>query len=88
MSQRKTATGEYLDPREFGELLNLNRESIYKAISRGELQAVRVGRAIRLPRSQLDHLAAGRTGGRRSSTLRCLARAAAADVVPGPEEMS
>ena len=87
MSQKKTATGEFLDPRAFGELLDLNRESIYKAISRGELQAVRVGRAIRLPRSQLDHLAAGRTGDRRSSTLRCLARAAAADVVAGPEEM-
>lgn len=54
MSQKKTATGEFLDPRAFGELLDLNRESVYRAISRGELQAVRVGRAIRLPRAQLE----------------------------------
>ena len=59
MSQKKTATGEFLDPRAFGELLDLNRESVYKAIERGELQAVRVGRAIRLPRSQLEDLLAG-----------------------------
>jgi excisionase family DNA binding protein len=59
MSERKTATGEFLDPRAFGELLDLNRESVYRAISRGELQAVRVGRAIRLPRAQLDALLAG-----------------------------
>jgi len=58
MSQKKTATGDYLDPRAFGELLDLNRESIYRAIARGELQAVRVGRAIRLPRAQLDALMA------------------------------
>jgi excisionase family DNA binding protein len=58
MSERKTSTGEFLDPRAFGQLLDLNRESIYRAISRGELEAVRVGRAIRLPRSQLDNLLA------------------------------
>jgi excisionase family DNA binding protein len=56
MSQRKTATGEFLDPRAFGELLDLNRESVYRAIARGDLQAVRVGRSIRLPRAQLDAL--------------------------------
>jgi excisionase family DNA binding protein len=58
MSQRKTSSGEFLDARAFGELLDLNRESIYRAISRGELQAVRIGRAIRLPRAQLDALLA------------------------------
>jgi excisionase family DNA binding protein len=58
MSERKTATGEYLDPRAFGELLDLNRESVYRAIARGDLQAVRVGRSIRLPRAQLDTLLA------------------------------
>ena len=56
MSERKVSSGEFLDARAFGELLDLNRESIYRAISRGELQAVRVGRAIRLPRAQLDAL--------------------------------
>jgi excisionase family DNA binding protein len=59
MSQRKTATGEFLDPREFGKMLNMNRESIYRAISRGDLLAVKIGGAIRLPRSQLDALLAG-----------------------------
>ena len=54
MSERKQRpTGDYLDPRSFGALLDLNRESIYRAIARGELQAVRIGRAIRLPVSQL-----------------------------------
>ena len=58
MSERKTATGEFLDPRAFGKILDLNRESIYRAISRGELRAIRIGRAIRLPRDQLDDLLA------------------------------
>ena len=59
MSERKTANGTYLDARAFGELLDLNRESVYRAIARGELQAVRVGRSIRLPRAQLDNLLIG-----------------------------
>ena len=56
MSERKVSDGTYLDARGFGKLLGLNRESIYRAVSRGELQAVRVGRSIRLPRAQLDAL--------------------------------
>jgi excisionase family DNA binding protein len=63
MSERKTATGEFLDPRAFGRLLDLNRESIYRAIARGDLQAVRVGRSIRLPRAQLDSLVIGADDG-------------------------
>jgi excisionase family DNA binding protein len=63
MSERKTATGEFLDARAFGELLDLNRESVYRAIARGELQAVRVGRSIRLPRAQLDSLLIGTDDG-------------------------
>lgn len=58
MSLKKTATGDFLDPRTFGELLDLNRESVYKAIARRELKAVRIGRAIRLPRAQLDAMLA------------------------------
>lgn len=56
MSERKSATGEYLDARTMGAMLNINRESVYRAIARGELQAIRVGRSIRLPRAQLDAL--------------------------------
>ena len=59
MSERKTASGEFLDARAFGALLDLNRESVYKAIARGELKALRVGRVIRLPRAQLDALLIG-----------------------------
>ena len=51
-------TGEYLDARAFGELIDLSRESVYRAVARGDLQAVRVGRSIRLPRAQLDLLLA------------------------------
>jgi excisionase family DNA binding protein len=56
MSGRKTATGEYLDPRTMGAMLNINRESVYRAIARGDLLAIRVGRSIRLPRAQIDAL--------------------------------
>ncbi len=60
MSLRKTApTGEFLDPRSFGELLDLSRETVYRLIARGELKAFRVGSAIRLPRKQLDSLLSG-----------------------------
>ncbi len=52
MSKRKeTPTGDYLDPKSFGALVDLNRESIYRAIERGELRAIRIGRAIRCKRS-------------------------------------
>lgn len=63
MSQRKTSTGEFLSAREFGEMLDLNRESVYRAIARGELAFLTVGRAIRLPRSQIDDLLAGKSQG-------------------------
>ena len=57
MSERKISSGEFLSPRAFAELLDVNRETIYRAIARGDLQAaVRVGRSIRLPRAQLDAL--------------------------------
>ncbi len=64
MSERKTATGEYLDARTMGAMLNINRESVYRAIARGDLQAIRVGRSIRLPRAQPDTLL---TGGNRDA---------------------
>jgi excisionase family DNA binding protein len=59
MSERKVSSGLYVDARSFGELLDLNRESVYRAIARGDLQAVRVGRSIRLPIAQLDSLVIG-----------------------------
>ena len=57
MSERKPEpTGEFLDPKSFGQLVDIHRESVYRAIARGDLQAIRVGRSIRLPRAQLDTL--------------------------------
>ena len=59
MSLKKTQpTGEYLNARAFGELIDLSRESVYRAVARGDLQAVRIGRTLRLPRKQLDSLLA------------------------------
>ncbi len=60
MSERKPEpTGEFLDPKSFGQLVDIHRESVYRAIARGDLQAIRVGRSIRLPRAQLDALVIG-----------------------------
>jgi excisionase family DNA binding protein len=59
MSERKVSSGKFLSPREFAELLGLNRESVYRALARSELQAVRVGRSLRLPRAQIGALLAG-----------------------------
>ncbi len=56
MSERKTATGEFLDARAFGKLLDMNRESIYRACANGTLRFLKVGHAIRLPRAQIDAL--------------------------------
>ena len=57
MRQKKEKpTGDFLNARAFGELIDLSRESVYNAIARGDLQAVRIGRTIRLPRAQLDLL--------------------------------
>jgi len=58
MSERKVSSKEYMSPRAFAELLGVNRESVYRALARSELQSVRVGRSIRLPRAQLDALLA------------------------------
>jgi excisionase family DNA binding protein len=60
MSQRKPEpTGEFLDPKSFGKLLDLNRESIYRGIARGELVAIRVGKSLRLPKNQIEDLLIG-----------------------------
>jgi excisionase family DNA binding protein len=34
--------------------LNVSEKTLYRAIARGELAAIRVGRAIRIPESALD----------------------------------
>ena len=60
MSERKPEpTGEFLDPKAFGKLLDLHRETIYRGIASGDLVAVKIRGAIRLPRSQIEELLAG-----------------------------
>ena len=52
-------TGEYLSPMQFAATLDLCEETVYRLIARGELAAVRLGRRLRLPRSQLEKMSAG-----------------------------
>ncbi len=60
MSRKKEApTGEYLSPLQMALTLDLCEETIYRLIARGELEAVRVGRRLRLRRNQLDFLLVG-----------------------------
>jgi len=57
MSERKPEpTGEFLDPKAFGKLLDLHRETIYRGIANGDFVALKIRGAIRLPRSQIDAL--------------------------------
>lgn len=88
MSERKKQpTGEYLDARAFGQLLDLNRESVYRAVERGELQAVRIGRALRIPRSQLDRLLTGSQGRRRISSELHSAESGSGNCIGADEEV-
>jgi len=43
--------------------LDISTSQIYNLISRGELEAVRVGRALRVPVRAIEKIAAGETGG-------------------------
>ena len=45
--------------RQFADLADLSLSAIYAAVSRGELRAVRIGRAIRLPADACDKLLRG-----------------------------
>ncbi len=57
MSRKKQwqKSPEFLTAWQLAELLNICEESVYRAIRRGELDVVRVGRSIRVPRDQLTH---------------------------------
>lgn len=45
--------------KEFAQLGRLSLNAVYMMIRRGEVPAVRFGRAIRLPREACDHLLCG-----------------------------
>ena len=59
MSERKSSSGEYIDARTAGRMLDMSRESIYRAVARGEIRALKIGSSLRLPRVQFDLLLAG-----------------------------
>ena len=44
---------------QFAQVFDLHRTTVYSAVKRGELPAVRVGRRIRIPRVVLDRLLRG-----------------------------
>lgn len=50
---------EYLRVRELAELLQLNQQTVRNWISAGELESVKVGRAVRIPRRAAVALAGG-----------------------------
>ncbi len=56
MSRKKQwdRSPKFLTAWQFAELLNVCEESVYRAHQRGDLEAVRVGRSIRFPVSQLS----------------------------------
>ncbi len=56
MSRKKKwdRSNKFLTAWQFAELLNVCEESVYRAHQRGDLEAVRVGRSIRFPVSQLS----------------------------------
>lgn len=51
--------GEVLTVVEAAELLRVNRDTLYAAINRGEVPHFRIGRIIRLSRTQILEMVAG-----------------------------
>lgn len=47
---------EVYTPEQAAQLLQLNRETIYRYIKEGKLEAARLGRALRIPRRSLELL--------------------------------
>jgi len=47
---------------EAGRLLGLGRSTVFELIARGELPAVRIGRAVRVPRAALERWVRERSG--------------------------
>lgn len=46
----------YLSVRQTAALLGVSRQTIYRAVERGELYAVRIGEAVRIPREAIEGL--------------------------------
>lgn len=52
-------TRSTLSVEEAGAILGLSKDSAYKAVARGEIPALRLGRRLRVPTEQLRRLLAG-----------------------------
>ena len=52
---------EYLSPTDAAEVLAVSRDSILRAIHRGDLKAVVYGRLVRIARADLDAFVAAHT---------------------------
>ena len=50
---KQEPTGEFLSPADFAAALDVCEETVYRLVARGQLDAIRVGRLLRLPASQL-----------------------------------
>ena len=55
MSRRKqwSASPEFLTPWQFAELVNVAEETVYRLLAAQQLRGIKLGRAWRLPVSQL-----------------------------------
>lgn len=45
-----------LSPREFARTLGVGRDSTYRAIRAGKIKVIKPGRAIRIPRTELERV--------------------------------
>ncbi|MFM1651819.1 substrate-binding domain-containing protein [Brevibacillus sp. B_LB10_24] len=51
---------EYMTPEEAAAILKLSKFTVYEMIKRGDLPAVKLGRSLRILRSELDNFASGK----------------------------
>lgn len=54
---------ELLRPEDVQSILRIGRSKVYEMIARGELPVVRIGRAVRIPRDELERWVAEHTAG-------------------------
>ena len=67
-AEQSNLEDSFLTVAEVAEMLKLNQQTVRNWIDQGSLPALRVGRRVRIRRSDLDRLLEqGRTGGRASS---------------------
>ena len=50
------STEDFLSPADVARLLSMSRWTVYAWVYRGKLRAVKAGRLLRIPRSEIDRL--------------------------------